>query len=206
MNSYGVPQISINGFNNNYTRKRKANDQRKFIGWDKALEDLLAQPITDNLDYKDVEWKLGTRMSADTVPIDIDINLFNANNANLIESNSSSNHVRFCEQMKPSHQSKSKARQMRTREVMVRNMITSPMTPRKSVKLPKTASTQTAGRAKTAMRDKKEVETIIHNRAHRPMPLQEIPVRKTEHMQIARTFDVHMTPSIRNAMSNRYFY
>ena len=172
--------------------KSRLRDAQKFIGWDTALEDFISTPISKDLTLREVSWKIDTMMSADDVPIDIELGPHPDKDDEF-----------YNLQVKDSRQIRAKSRQMRAREILVHKRIKAPPTPRKNNVFPKIGSLSMTAKSKNAMHDRKGVETIFHSRSQRPTPLKERPIMKSDRMQVARTFNVYMNPSLQNAMNGK---
>lgn len=191
MSSNNIPFLLIKSEDT----KQKKQDS---IVWDNALEDLLSQPISADLHSKQVTWKKSTKINSKTIPINID-SAFNPDSSpHSSSSNSNSSHIH------PSPHYR--AHETKTRELMIRNIIQTPMTPRKKYKLPQTGSTDTKLRSKTCLYDKRELETIMFTRNQKPQPIAQKPSRKIEYTNLTRTFDVHIPISVRSMVRSRNPY
>lgn len=185
-----VPPLSLNT-----SEKKPTHKNTNTIVWDNALEELLSQPISSNLESKQVSWKRSTKLNANSVPIDIK----SAFDKEISHSSSNSSVVK--------QNSKYRNHETKSREIMIRNIIQTPITPRKKISLPQTGSTNTNRKVKTSLYDRKEIETIMYNRSQRSQPIAQRPVKKIEHASLTRTFDFHLPSSVRStAMSRNSFF
>ena len=183
------PPLYLNSSKNNQ-KETSLNS----IVWDDALEDLLSQPITSNLESKQVSWKKATKIKAKSIPIDVK-SAFDTEEAQVHSTPSS---------IKP--RSKTRNHEIKSRELMIKNIIQTPITPRKKLPFPQTGSTKANKKVKTCLYDKKEIETIMYNRNQRPQPIAQRPVKKIEHASLTRAFDFHIPSAVRSMMCSRNSY
>lgn len=181
-----IPPLSIQ--TEEAINQRKIHHKKKFISWDNGLEDLLSEPISSDLKIQKIKWKPSTRHSAKSMSIRVTSQFPETRNQKL-ESDEMID-----------HRALAKDREMRTRELMIKKIIQSPITPRKKVALPQTGSTHLRSRANTPLLDKREVETIIHTRNRRPLPADQKTIQKAEHLAVTRTFDFQMPSVVKSVM------
>jgi hypothetical protein len=155
----------------------KSLKSRIGIEWDMALEEMLAEPISPTLESKRIPWKRRSLFNADS---DIDTSL-----------------AKQTERQIQGPQIRAKEKSIRTRQVAVAHLISSPLSPRKPALKLKSVSTDTAVRPKSSLRDKREVENVIHKmqqRSHnRGMTRQG---RKFTRHIVAREYDIKVLRSV----------
>ncbi|EAY12789.1 hypothetical protein TVAG_401150 [Trichomonas vaginalis G3] len=134
-----------------------------FIVWDPALEDLLSTPINRNLTTPNVKWKPSTAL----------------NKTDFMRSDKKRARTRPATPTMHVEENSD----MRSREIMIHKMITSPLSPRKPTKI----------RAKTkfhGIKDQHTLEKVIHQRATRSIANQDLNARKVEKQSLVRQFSI----------------
>jgi hypothetical protein len=175
----GVPLIPIHGIP--LQSKRKIG-----IEWDKALEDMLSRPITPNLEAQRILWKKASLLNADPR---FDISL-DRNRPKVVLRD-----VR----------TRAKEEKMKSRQVVVTLVITAPLSPRKNEHYEvKCLSTRTADRPKSAIRDRRDVEHIVHQRQRHAQAVGVMrPARKSDGHNIAREHRIKVNPAVVGAFEGR---
>lgn len=186
-----VPPLTINS-----TKKHIKQTNPNPIIWDNALEDLLSQPISSNLESKKVSWKKITKVNAKSIPIDV-------KSAFIIENSNDDLNVNSTV-IRPS--SKIRNHELKSRELMIKNIIQTPITPRKKLPFPQTGSTIAKKGNKTCLYDRKELETIMYTRNQKHQPIAQQPMKKREYTNLTRTFDFHIPSSVRSTIRSRNSY
>ena len=150
-----------------------------FMVWDKALEDLLRTPVNPDLKpNKNVKWRPASQMNTRMV--------------NIKQSK---------REINPSDQIFSQAHtlensEFNAREVMIHNLISAPLSPRKKQRIP-------CQKRFVHVHDQHTIEKVYHQRSQK-FSFQQGQQRKTEHKTIARNFSIPINHGVTSPTPFRF--
>lgn len=149
---------------------RSSKEEVPFIVWDPALEALLSTPITKELTTPKVNWKPSTALSHAKIT---SIAVRRPGTAPAtpkmhVEENSD----------------------LKSREIMIHKMITSPLSPRKATKVP-------AHRKQHKPKNHSTIENIMYERSTKSIPVQDFSTKKVEKQSLVRQFSIPIRRGVR---------
>jgi len=139
-------------------KKQSIRSNIEFSNWDQALEDMLQRSIVPSLDIGHVPWKSTTKHNSSSNHIDKPKAIYPNTNSNLLDGYS------------------------KKRESMIRNMILSPLSPRKPTVISKFSHTN-------AKSDHKKLEKVFKTHIDNPNK-ESFPNKKSNSQQLARAFSI----------------
>lgn len=169
--------------------QKTSNRRRKFNDWDNALESMLSEPISPTLEHRSVSWRRQTIKNADS------------------RIDTSKLSVRPKSTKATDARTRAKEEEMKTRQILIQRIVETPLSPRKRSLEQTCLSTKietTAGRKQSWLKDRHEVENVIHERQMRINNYEMKSVRKEESMSVARGFGISVLPTIKTAFGRRY--
>ena len=155
--------------NDRISQKTKA--ETSFIVWDPALEEMIKSPINKNLQQKKIKW----RPKSAVVPHP------NEPERSRIERT-------ITREASFANLTMNEITEVRTREVMIHNMINSPLSPRKKTRVP-------FQKRIVKFHDQHTLERVYHERVQK-FPLETTGQRKTETKALVRSFSIPITHGV----------
>lgn len=180
--SEGVPSLCLRP-------PKTPTRRRKFSDWDSALETMLSAPISPTLEHRSFSWKRQTVKNADS-RIDTSKLAARSKSSKALDA-----------------RSRAKDEEMKSRQALIQRIVETPLSPRKRQHEQTWLSTKietTATRKQAWLKDRHEVENVVHERQMRMNNFEMRNVRKQENMSVARGFGITVLPTIKTAFGNRY--